>query len=118
MGGKGFGKRIGRTALALVAGVAALGAAAPGPSQSGVTVRLFQFTPGQIEVPAGTRVTWTNQDDIAHTVTSGTPERREDRFDAALAGKGATASVELREPGVYPYFCNRHQSMRGEIRVK
>lgn len=118
MGGKGIGKRIGRTALALVAGVAALGTAAPGPSQSGVTVRLFQFTPGQIEVPAGTRVTWTNQDDIAHTVTSGTPERREDRFDAALAGKGATASVELREPGVYPYFCNRHQSMRGEIRVK
>ncbi len=118
MGGKGIGKRIGRTALALVAGVAALGAAAPGPSQPGVTVRLFHFTPGQIEVPAGTRVTWTNQDDIAHTVTSGTPERREDRFDAALAGKGATASVELREPGVYPYFCNRHQSMRGEIRVK
>ena len=118
MGGKGIGKRIGRTALALLAGVAALGAAAPGPSQSGVTVRLFHFTPGQIEVPAGVRVTWTNQDDIAHTVTSGTPERREDRFDAALTGKGATASVELREPGVYPYFCNRHQSMRGEIRVK
>jgi plastocyanin len=118
MGGNGIGKRIGRTALALGAGVTVLGAAAPGPSPSGVTVRLFQFTPGQIEVPAGTTVTWTNQDDIAHTVTSGTPERREDRFDAALAGKGATVSVELREPGVYPYFCNRHQSMRGEIRVK
>src|SRR4026207_2588592 len=103
MGGKGFGKRIGRTALALVAVVAALGAAAPGPSQSGVAVRLFQFPPGQIEVPAGTRVTWTNQDDIAHTVTSGTPERREDRFDAALAGKGATASVGRREPGGLPY---------------
>ena len=118
------GNGIGRMALALVAALTALGAATPsesqsgGPSQSGVTVRLFQFTPGQVEVPAGTTVTWTNQDDIAHTVTSGTPERREDRFDAALAGKGATASVELREPGVYPYFCNRHQSMRGEIRVK
>jgi plastocyanin len=114
MGGSG----IGRTALALVAGLTCLGAAAPGPSQPSVTVRLFQFTPGQVEVSAGTKVTWTNQDDIAHTVTSGTPERREDRFDAALAGKGATATVELREPGVYPYFCSRHQSMRGEIRVK
>ena len=111
-------KGIGRTALPLVAALIVIGAATPEASQSAVTVRLFQFTPGQIEVPAGTRVTWTNQDDIAHTVTSGTPERREDRFDAALAGKGATASVELREPGVYPYFCNRHQSMRGEIRVK
>ena len=114
MGGKG----IGRTVLGLVAGLAVLGAATPGQSQSGVTVRLFQFTPGEVEVRAGTKVTWTNQDDIAHPVTSGTPERREDRFDAALAGKGATASVELREPGVYQYFCNRHQSMRGEIRVK
>jgi plastocyanin len=109
---------MGKTALALVAGLTCLGAAAPGPSQPAVTVRLFQFTPGQVEVSAGTKVTWTNQDDIAHTVTSGTPERREDRFDAALAGKGATATVELREPGVYPYFCSRHQSMRGEIRVK
>jgi plastocyanin len=118
MGGKGIGERIGRTALALMAAVLGLGAAAPGPSPSGVTVRLFQFTPGRIEVPAGATVTWTNQDDIAHTVTSGTPERPEARFDAALAGKGATVTVELREPGVYPYFCHRHQSMRGEIRVK
>ncbi|HEY7038635.1 MAG TPA: plastocyanin/azurin family copper-binding protein [Methylomirabilota bacterium] len=109
---------IGKTALALAIGLTVIGATTPGRSDSGVAVRLFQFTPGQIEVRAGTTLTWTNQDDIAHTVTSGTPERREDRFDAALAGKGATASVELREPGVYPYFCRRHESMRGEIRVK
>ena len=114
MGSKG----IGRTALALAAGLTVLGAATPEASQSAVTVRLFQFTPGQVEVKAGTTLTWTNQDDITHTVTSGTPERRDDRFDAALTGRGATATVELREPGVYPYFCSRHQSMRGEIRVK
>lgn len=114
MGGKG----IGRTALALAAGLIVLGAAAPEASQSAVTVRLFQFTPGQIDVRAGTTLTWTNQDDIAHTVTSGTPEQRDDRFDVALSGRGASGSVLLREPGVYPYFCRRHQSMRGEIRVK
>ncbi|HEX7785896.1 MAG TPA: plastocyanin/azurin family copper-binding protein [Methylomirabilota bacterium] len=112
------GKGIGRTVLALAVGLVVLGTAVPEASQSAVTVRLFQFTPGQIDVRAGTRLTWTNQDDIAHTVTSGTPEQREDRFDVALSGRGATASVELREPGVYPYFCRRHQSMRGEIRVK
>ena len=112
------GKGIGRTVLALAVGLVVLGTAVPEASQSAVTVRLFQFTPGQIDVRAGTRLTWTNQDDIAHTVTSGTPEQREDRFDVALNGRGATGSVELREPGVYPYFCRRHQSMRGEIRVK
>ncbi|MFI5377019.1 MAG: hypothetical protein ACHQ8D_20470 [Candidatus Rokuibacteriota bacterium] len=26
--------------------------------------------------------------------------------------------MRLEQPGVYPYFCSRHQSMRGEIRVK
>jgi plastocyanin len=51
-------------------------------------------------------------------VTSGTPEQRDGRFEVPLDGRGATGSVELREPGTYPYFCRRHQSMRGEIHVK
>lgn len=111
-------RAIGKAALALVVGFAVLGLAAPGRSQQGVSVQLFQFKPGQLEVKAGSKVTWANQDDIGHTVTSGTPEQRDGRFDLALEAKGATATVQLEEPGVYPYFCNRHQSMRGEIRVK
>ncbi|HZP38012.1 MAG TPA: plastocyanin/azurin family copper-binding protein [Methylomirabilota bacterium] len=109
---------IGRTALGLIAGAWMLGAAGPAGSDSGVTVRLFQFAPGQIEVAAGTRVVWTNQDEITHTVTSGTPEQRDGRFELALAGRGTTGAVTLDTPGTYPYFCSRHQSMRGEIRVK
>jgi plastocyanin len=109
---------IGRTALALAAGALVLAAAGPARSEQRVTVQLFQFKPGQIEVKAGTRLTWTNQDDITHTVTSGTPARRDRRFEVPLDGRGATGSVRLERPGVYPYFCSRHQSMRGEIRVK
>ena len=109
---------IGRTALALVAGALILGTAGPAGSESGVTVQLFQFKPGQLEVKAGTRVAWTNQDDITHTVTSGTPEQRDGRFELALDGRGTTGAVKLDTPGTYPYFCSRHQSMRGEIRVK
>jgi plastocyanin len=40
-----------------------------------VTIQLFQYQPGQLEIKAGTTVTWVNQDDIRHTVTLGTPER-------------------------------------------
>jgi plastocyanin len=47
-------------------------------------VRIFQFQPGALEVRAGTRVTWTNQDDIAHTVTSGQPGNPDGRFDVQL----------------------------------
>lgn len=101
-------------AAAAITALAGLGRAAEPPA---VTVQLFQFRPGQLEVPKGTRLTVTNQDDIAHTMTSGTPEQRDGRFRAALPGKGTTASIELKESGVYPYFCERHNSMRGEIRV-
>ena len=82
-----------------------------------VSIRLFQFRPAQVEIPAGTKVTWTNEDDIVHTVTLGTPDTQMDRFGRRLDGKGAAASIEFSQPGIYPYFCQRHRAMRGEIRV-
>ena len=82
-----------------------------------IDVQLFQFQPGAVVVSAGTTVTWTNRDDIEHTVSSGDPEHRTDRFDLRLSGRGASTTVRFSEPGVYQYFCDRHPSMRGEIRV-
>jgi plastocyanin len=83
-----------------------------------VTIQTFQFRPTPVEVRTGTPVTWTNQDDILHTVTSGTPESRDHRFEAPLDGKGASSTMTFTQAGIYPYFCDRHQSMRGEIRVR
>ncbi len=83
-----------------------------------VAIQIFQFRPTPVEVKAGTRVTWTNNDDITHTVTAGTPERTSDQFNSSLEGKGASFAFTFDQRGTYPYFCNRHQSMRGEIRVK
>jgi plastocyanin len=82
-----------------------------------VSIRLFQFRPAQLEIPAGTKITWTNEDDIVHTVTLGTPDTQADSVGRRLDGKGAAASIEFSRPGVYPYFCERHRAMRGEIRV-
>jgi len=92
------------SALAVVA-VALTASAQPDPA---VDIQLFQYQPGAVEVKAGVAITWTNRD----------PEHPSGRFDARLAGRGATTTVVFREPGVYPYFCERHPSMRGEIRVK
>jgi plastocyanin len=89
-------------------------AAADGPD---VTIELFQFTPATIAVTAGARVTWTNRDDIEHTVTAGEPDRRSGRFHLTLSGVGASGGVTFTERGVHRYFCDRHRSMRGEIRV-
>ena len=104
--------------LATAAALALSAGSAAAQPQQGVTVQTFQFKPTPIEVPAASKVTFTNQDDITHAVTSGTPESRDGKFSHQLAGKGATATVELTQRGVYPYFCERHRSMRGEIHVK
>jgi plastocyanin len=101
--------------------VVALAAAAPAGSQPAAVaaaVRLFQFQPVSLPVAAGARVRWTNHDDTLHTVTSGTPGSPDGRFDVALSGKGTVGEVAFARAGLYPYFCSRHPSMRGEVIVR
>jgi plastocyanin len=82
-----------------------------------VAIQTFQFQPSPVEIKTGTKVTWTNRDDITHTVTAGTPENRSGRFDLPMNGKDQTVTFTFSEPGTYAYFCARHESMRGEVRV-
>ena len=82
-----------------------------------VVVQTFQFTPKALEVPAGTRVVWTNGDEIEHMVTAGVPDSAQGEFSGTLASKGTTFSRTFTRPGTYPYYCARHQFMRGVIRV-
>jgi plastocyanin len=82
-----------------------------------VDIRSFGFRNTVIEVPVGTRVTWTNRDAVEHTVTSGVPDSGDRQFIGTLRGAGATFSRTFDRAGSYPYFCDRHHFMRGEIRV-
>jgi amicyanin len=82
-----------------------------------VQIRGFQFQPAELTVQAGDRVTWTNADDITHTVTSGAPDSLDRRFDGALETGGAAWSHAFATPGTYPYHCARHPFMRGVVRV-
>ena len=101
--------------LAATLGVTAFAAV---PSSAEVEVRVFQYKPARLEVPRGTRVQWANRDDVGHTVTAGTPEAPQPAFRVVLEGRGTTGAVVFVEPGTYPYFCERHQHMRGEINVQ
>jgi plastocyanin len=95
--------------------------AAPTPESAPtaeVVIELFQFRPGRLTVPVGSRVQWTNRDDVLHTVTSGTPGRPTGLFHGELQGKGATFVVRADRPGTIPYFCARHDHMRGELVVQ
>jgi plastocyanin len=82
-----------------------------------VEIRAFQFDRPIVEVPPGTKVVWTNQDQIEHTVTAGAPDSVLVDFGGTLAGKRSTFGVTFARAGTYRYFCARHTFMRGEIRV-
>lgn len=82
-----------------------------------VLVQGFRFQPERLEVAAGATVTWTNEDDIAHTATAGTPDAPSGEFDVGLDGVGATGTHTFDEAGTYAYFCEVHNSMLGEIVV-
>ena len=82
-----------------------------------IALKGFGVHPDTLTVVAGTRITFTNEDDIEHTVTAGVPDHPDGRFMSALPAKGATFAVTLTKPGTYPFFCERHPFMHGEIHV-
>jgi plastocyanin len=78
------------------------------------SIKTFQFRPGTLNVSAGTTVTWTNRDDIEHTVTSDS----QGSFGGSLDGAGAQFAHRFEQPGTYAYHCSIHTSMRGRVVVR
>ena len=79
-----------------------------------VTIMGFTFYPGTIIVPAGTTVTWTNQDSEEHTVTS---DDHTSSFDGDLVFRNSF-SYTFTERGIYNYHCHNHDEMQGTVIVE
>lgn len=103
--------------LLVLSGAGGPGRHSDGFVQDTVAVHLFQFKPGVLEITPGTTVTWSNGDQIEHNVTAGVPDSLTGDFRGTLATKGSTWSRTFDRAGSYRYYCSRHPSMRGEIRV-
>ncbi len=82
-------------------------------SARGVTISNFAFQPAQITVPVGTTVTFTNNDAMAHTVTSDAGI-----FDSGNLSTGQTYTYTFTKAGTCPYHCAIHRSMKGTVIVK
>jgi plastocyanin len=89
---------------------------ATGPTQpvagNAVTVANFAFAPASLGVHTGDTVTWTNTDDVSHTVSADN-----DAFDSGVFGKGMTFQLTAGAPGTYTYFCRIHPFMKGTLTV-
>ena len=86
-------------------------------SSGAVSIKGFAFTPEALTVPLGTTVTWTNDEDSLHTVTSGTAEAPSGRFDSGEIDTGVDFAFTFAEEGTYPFFCARHDFMKGVVTV-
>lgn len=73
----------------------------------------FQFSPATLTIPTGTTVTWTNQDDMVHTVTSATRV-----FSSASLETDDLFSYTFTTPGTYTYFCKLHPHMTATVIVQ
>ena len=98
-----------------VAGVAALLLLAAPPAwaaDAAIKIGNFTFGPQELKVKAGTTVTWTNEDDIPHTVVS------LNNFRSKALDSEDKFSFTFTTPGTYKYFCSLHPHMTGTIVVE
>jgi plastocyanin len=99
--------------VAVFTSAATFPAASAQAADTEVQIDQFTFTPQRVTVKAGTTVTWSNEDDVPHTIASSSklfkskPLDTRDKF-----------SFTFTTPGTYEYFCSLHPHMTGAIVVE
>jgi amicyanin len=75
----------------------------------------YAFAPANLTVPAGSTVTWTNQDTAPHDVktTSGPVQ-----IHSPMLNKGQSWSFTFTTAGSYAYYCTVHPNMTAGIAVQ
>jgi plastocyanin len=85
----------------------------PQPATLEVKIDNFSFGPATLTVAAGATVTWTNRDDIPHTVVS-----TDKVFKSKVLDTDEKFSYTFTKAGTYAYFCSVHPKMTGSIVVQ
>jgi 3',5'-cyclic-AMP phosphodiesterase len=82
------------------------------PVTPDVVVDNFSFRPGTLSVPVGSTITWSNRDDVPHTVVS-----TEQKFKSPVLDTDQRFSYRFDAAGTYKYFCSLHPRMTGQVVV-
>ena len=86
-----------------------------GAAVTGVTkmnIQNMAFMSANIQVKVGTTVTWTNQDNVPHSVTF-----KNGMKDSGLLNQGQSFSYTFNTPGTYQYYCTVHPYMVATVSV-
>ena len=100
---------------ALVGAALTAGGLAPVMAGADATAKIdnFTFEPEKLTVKVGTTVTWTNEDDIPHTVVS-----TDKAFKSPALDTEDKFSFTFTTPGSYEYFCSLHPHMKATVTVE
>jgi amicyanin len=79
-----------------------------------VKIDNFSFAPATLTVPAGTTVTWVNQDDVPHNIVSSEGKT----LKSPVMDTDEKFSYTFSQPGTYAYFCGIHPRMTGKVIVQ
>jgi plastocyanin len=73
----------------------------------------FAFGPDAVTIPAGTSVTWTNEEiGVPHTSTAD-----DGAWDSGTLAEGEAFSHTFTDAGTFAYHCSIHPSMTGSVTV-
>ncbi len=78
-----------------------------------VEVKNFTFTPPNLTVSVGTKVTWKFDDAAKHNVVAD-----DKTFTSEILSNGQTYTYTFTKAGSYPYICTIHPYMKGTITVQ
>ena len=96
------------TAVGVVSDAHQAGAQAAGKA---ITIKDFQYSPADLAVKVGDKVTITNNDDAPHTVTA-----RDGSFNADVPPHG-NATLTVPKAGAHDYYCTYHPTGHNPAKI-
>ncbi|GAA3433825.1 cupredoxin family copper-binding protein [Kutzneria kofuensis] len=104
-----------RRLLSILLTIPLLAVLAPTPAMAAsqaVTMAQYAFAPASLTVHVGDTITWTNQDQAPHDVTT---RRRTGRVHSPMLMTGQSWTYTFTQPGTYAYICSIHPDMKAQI---
>lgn len=85
----------------------------PVAAQVSVNIKNFAFNPSIITAAPGSKVTWTNNDSMPHTVTSDSGSL----LNSGTIAPGQSFTFTFPSSGSFSYHCALHPGMKGTVTI-
>jgi plastocyanin len=99
------------TAVSVASGAQGGGQAAGQAAGKAISIKDFKYSPADLAVKVGEKVTVTNSDAAPHTVTA-----RDGSFNVDVPPNG-TATLTVSKAGSHPYYCTYHPDQHNPAKI-